>query len=259
MNVLHLPSASGITRGNIGRAVRCQWSVWWYHQRWPLVPPAGRGVRSILARTTTLSKTTILCCSLFRHEIKVKLCQKNKHTHTLSKQDQCVCVMPCNRVFSRQTALGSCETYSSPKPSCGNRFIFCLISTRTQSHANTWFLVSAHKEEKRTSHLVPRLRHFCENLEWHQLHSDKNGFGPGCWLSNTFWCCSTGRFIRSQIRRLTFTPKQISHTGRRQTELMHRITPMLSAAFVLFPSLQSTSLLLEGLRILGNKRWVGLV
>lgn len=93
------------------------------------------------------------------------------------------------------------------------------------SHMQTHRYLRAHTQRGKTSHLVPRRRHFCGKLEWHQLHSDKNGFGPGCWLSNTFWCRSTGRFIRSQIRRLTFTPKHISRSGRRQTELMHRITP----------------------------------
>ena len=172
-----------------------------------------------------LVKTAIRCRSLHRHEIKVKLCQK-----PLSKQDQCVCVCVCvcKRVISLQTALGSFETFSSLKPSRGNRFTFCLIKhthRHAHNHMQTHRPSREHRKRKKTSHLAPRQRHFCEKLEWHQLHSDKNGFGPGCWLSNTFWCRSTGTFIRSQIRCLTFTPKHISHTGRRQTELMHRITP----------------------------------
>lgn len=168
-----------------------------------------------------LVKNTIRCRSLYRHEIKVKLCQK-----PLSKQDQCVCVLLYDRVISLQTALGSCETYSSLKPSCGNQFTFCLINTYIDTYTFTHKHTDpcAHTKRRKPLHLVPRRRHFCEKLEWQQLHSDKNGFGPDCWLSNTFWCRSTERFIRSQIRRLTFTPKHISHTGRQQTELMHRIT-----------------------------------
>lgn len=156
-----LPSVSGITLGNIGWAVRCQRSVRWYHQRWPLILPAGRGVWSILARTTTLSKPrfAVALCTDMRLRLS---CAKN---HCQNRISVCVCVPPYNRVISLQTALGSFETFSSPKPSRGNRFTFCLINTHTltptQSHANTQILAWTHKEEK-TSHLVPR----AEALLW---------------------------------------------------------------------------------------------
>ncbi len=86
-----------------------------------------------------LVKTAIRCRSLYRHEIKVKLCQK-----PLSKQDQCVCALPYNRVISLQTALGSGEIYSSLKPSCGNRFTFRLINT----HIDTYTIARTHTKRK---------------------------------------------------------------------------------------------------------------
>lgn len=163
----------------------------WHHQKWPLILPAGRGVQSLR------------CCSLCRREIKVKLCQK-----PLSKQDECVRTLPPNRVISLQTAGAVWD------PFIPGAMLWGLIHPSTQTH--TYWHVHSHMPAHRylrthTSHPVPWWRHFCGKLEWHQLHSDKNGFGPGCWLSNTFWSCSIGRFIRSQIRRLTFTPKHISH------------------------------------------------
>lgn len=79
MNVLHLPSASGITRGNIGRAMT------------PSKVTAHPAYRERRAEP-----------SLCRHEIKVKLCQK-----PLSKQDECVRTLPSNRVISLQTAQAS--------------------------------------------------------------------------------------------------------------------------------------------------------
>lgn len=93
-------------------------------------------------------------------------------------------------VISLQTALGSFETNSSLKPSCGNQFTFL-------SHKHTSWGMHNHKQ------ILLKKR----------------------WLSHTFWCCCTGRFIRSQIRCITFTPKHISHTGGKRLELMHRITP----------------------------------
>lgn len=86
-------------------------------------------MQSILARTYHLIKSAICCRSLYRHEIKVKLCQK-----PLSKQDQCVRVLPYNRVISLQTAQSGCETHSSLKPSCGNQFTFCLINTNVDMY-----------------------------------------------------------------------------------------------------------------------------
>lgn len=135
-------------------------------------------------------------------------------------------VLPYRTLF-RQTAQGGSETYSWLRPSWGNRFTFHLINThietrRTITVKHTDSYVQTQKGT--ASHLAYWWKHFCEELEWHQLHSDKNGFGPSCWLSNTFWCSSSGRFIRSQIICLTFTPKHIMHAERQQAELMHSIT-----------------------------------
>lgn len=160
--------------------------------------------------------------------MRLRLSSAKNHCQNSISVCVCVCVCWHNTVISLQTALGSCETYSSPKPSCGNRFTFRLINTRidTSTIALRHTDPSAQTHRGRTSHLVPWRRSICEKLEWHQLRSDKNGFGPGCWLSNTFWYLPCrGRFIRSQIRCLTFTPKHTSRTARRQTELMHSITP----------------------------------
>lgn len=109
-----------------------------------------------------LVKTAIRCRSLYRREIKVKLCQK-----PLSKQDQRVCALPYNGVISLQTALGSCETYSSLKPSLGNRFTFCLINAHVDTHTMACKHTDpcVHTQRGKTSHLVPRRRHFCEKLE----------------------------------------------------------------------------------------------
>lgn len=88
MNVLHLPSVSGITRGNGRRAVQCQRPVWWYHQRWPLVPPTRRGVWGILARTTTLSKPrfAVALCTDMRLRLS---CAKNHCQNRISVSVSC--------------------------------------------------------------------------------------------------------------------------------------------------------------------------
>lgn len=106
-----------------------------------------------------LVKTTIRCRSQYSHEIKVKLCQK-----PLSKQDHCVCVLPYNRVISLQTALGSCETCSSLKPSCRNRFTFRLINT----HVDTYTIAGKHTDSCANKKEKPHI-----------------------------WCLSGGTFVRS--------------------------------------------------------------
>lgn len=109
-----------------------------------------------------LVKNAIRCRSLYRHEIKVKLCQK-----PLSKQDQCVCVLPYNRVIFLPTALGSCETYSSLKPSCGNQFTFCLINT----HIDTYTIARKHSDPRARAHTKTKNPHI--------------------------WCLGGGTFVRS--------------------------------------------------------------
>lgn len=100
MNVLHLPSVSGITRGNGERAVKCQRPVWWYHQRWPLILSEGRGMWSVLARTTTLSKTrfAVALCTDMRLRLS---CAKN---HCQNRISVCVCAAIWQGYFSTDSS-----------------------------------------------------------------------------------------------------------------------------------------------------------
>lgn len=124
----------------VGGAVRCQWPVRWYHQRWH-----SSCLRESCAMHSGMShrfvRAAIRCRSLYSHEIKVKLCQKR-----LSKQDERVCmwVPSYNRAISSQAAPGSGEIYSFPKPCCENRFTFHLINTNVGAHTTE----NAHKEEE---------------------------------------------------------------------------------------------------------------
>lgn len=208
MNGHHLLSVSGSRWCEGKRAVWSRYTAWWYHQRRPLRLPAGWGARCTVARSDA-SLNLWIAASRHSHGIKVNLCQ-------LSEQDLRVDWHIPPSFLRRQP-------YSFPKSSWGNRFTFHLAYTHVHKCSQTQ---RSYLETQRgkNAHLVPWQRHFTGKLEWHQLHSDKNGFGPGCWLSNTFWRSSRGRFIRSQIRQLAFTPKHRSHAERRQTQLMHTIT-----------------------------------
>lgn len=186
--------------------------------------------RERCVKPSSKNKPSCQNCAVMRLRLS---CAKN-HCQNRFSACVCVCVFVCICVtLSSITGLFLYRRLWAvvrPIP-LWNHLVEIDSPFASNTHIDTYTIALKHADpymqtqRGKTSHLVPWHRHFYERLEWHQLHSDKNGFCPGCWLSNTFWCHSRGRFIRSQIRLLTFTPKHISHTERRLTDLMHRITP----------------------------------
>lgn len=182
-----------------------QYSVWWHHRldcRLQNVPLLGRN-----KPPCQIHDSLTLCLVM-----KLRLsCAKNDCQNRI-----CACVFAgchrawlflCRQLWAVVLFLPEVIWRKSIHPFTSYTHIDTYTKTLTESCTQS--------QRWKTSHLVPWQKHFCEKSEWHQLHWDKNGFGPGCWLSNTFWCSSRERFIRTQIRWLTFTPKHISHTERR--------------------------------------------
>lgn len=108
--------------------------------------------RERCVKPSSKNKPSCQNCAVMR----LRLSCANNHCQNRFSACVCVCVFVCIcvtlssiTVISLQTALGSCETYSSLKPSCGNRFTFRLKHTHWHIHNCTQTRRPLHANTKR--------------------------------------------------------------------------------------------------------------